>query len=59
MTFRTHQLNAGSLSCLNAIAALETSMGFDSLISVRGIQLVDLSFHQTLTSQPLVVITGY
>ena len=44
MTFRTHQLNAGYLSCLNAIAASATSMLFDSLILEIGIQLVDLSF---------------
>ena len=58
MTFRTHQLNSGSLSCLNDIVASATSMVFDSLISERGIQLVDLSFQRTLAYQPLVVITG-
>ena len=58
MTFCTHQLNAGSLYYLNAIADSETSMVFDFLISERGIQLVDLSFQQTLPSKPFVVITG-
>ena len=58
MTFCTQQLNAGSLSCLNAIDDSATSIGFDSLTSTRVIQLVDLSFRRTLTSQTLVVITG-